>query len=116
MSVVVAVALEDSKFLLVYNPKRKGWEFPGGRVEEGEDEMEACVREFAEEVGFEFIPRCKLRTELYAIFVGKIGKRVTDGEMEWRFFDSLPAELSFPAEEYAEVLKKVRSLGDSCSI
>ncbi|MBC7108643.1 MAG: NUDIX domain-containing protein [Methanomassiliicoccales archaeon] len=116
MSVVVAVAVENSKFLMVYNPKRKGWEFPGGRVEEDEEEEEACVREFVEEVGFEFIPRCKIRTELYSIFVGKIGKRVADAEMSWRFFDSLPDELSFPAEEYAEVLKKVRSLSESCSM
>ena len=40
----------DSKILLIRSPRR-GWEFPGGQVEEGEDLIEAFQREIQEESG-----------------------------------------------------------------
>ena len=40
----------DSKILLIRGPRR-GWEFPGGQVEEGENLIEAFQREIEEETG-----------------------------------------------------------------
>lgn len=40
----------NGKVLLIRSPKR-GWEFPGGQVEEGEDLIEALQREIKEESG-----------------------------------------------------------------
>lgn len=46
----VMVLNKDNKVLLVQNPIR-GWEFPGGYLEEGEAIKEAAVREVEEESG-----------------------------------------------------------------
>ena len=40
----------DGKILLIRGPRR-GWEFPGGQVEEGENLIEAFQREVQEETG-----------------------------------------------------------------
>ena len=54
-TVVAAVIVRDSR-VLVCRRKRHGdhplqWEFPGGKVEPGEDLESALVRELAEELG-----------------------------------------------------------------
>jgi 8-oxo-dGTP diphosphatase len=41
---------ENNKVLLMKHPKR-GWEFPGGQVETGEDLISALIREIEEETG-----------------------------------------------------------------
>ncbi|WP_342345627.1 8-oxo-dGTP diphosphatase MutT [Falsirhodobacter halotolerans] len=56
---VAAVALVDDRgrILLAQRPEGKSmaglWEFPGGKVEEGETPEAALVRELAEELGIE---------------------------------------------------------------
>ena len=42
----------DGRILLIKSPRR-GWEFPGGQVEEGENLIEALKREIREEAGVE---------------------------------------------------------------
>ena len=44
------VTNEKGEVLLVKNPRR-GWEFPGGQVENGEDLIQAVIREVKEEAG-----------------------------------------------------------------
>ena len=44
------ISHSDSKILLIRSPRR-GWEFPGGQVEEGENLIEALRRETQEESG-----------------------------------------------------------------
>jgi 8-oxo-dGTP diphosphatase len=44
------VSNEEGDILLLRSPQR-GWEFPGGQVEEGEDLIQALARETREETG-----------------------------------------------------------------
>ncbi len=61
---VSAVALidEDGKILLAKRPEGKTmaglWEFPGGKIDEGETPKEALVRELREELGILTAPCC----------------------------------------------------------
>jgi 8-oxo-dGTP diphosphatase len=48
----VAVMNSENKILLVKN-WRRGWEFPGGYVDEGESIKAAAIREVKEEAGIE---------------------------------------------------------------
>ena len=52
---IACIAFNDKKVLIAHrNPTGQmggRWEFPGGKVEEGESEEEAVVREFEEEFG-----------------------------------------------------------------
>lgn len=55
---VVAAVIEEEGRLLIARRKDEGaraglWEFPGGKVEPGEGEAEALVRELREELGVE---------------------------------------------------------------
>lgn len=58
--VVAGVAIgENGAFLAMRAPHKSLaglWEFPGGKVEEGESDQEALVREFQEEFKIEVIP------------------------------------------------------------
>ena len=53
--VLAAVILRGDRFLICKRPghKRHGglWEFPGGKIEAGETDFEAAVREMREELG-----------------------------------------------------------------
>jgi 8-oxo-dGTP diphosphatase len=67
--VVVATALVRDGRVLVAQRTRppelaERWELPGGRVEPGEDEAAAVVRECREELGTEVVPDGRLGTDL----------------------------------------------------
>ncbi len=55
IDVVAAIIWRDGRFLAVDRPQGKSmagwWEFPGGKVDEGETDDQALVRELHEELG-----------------------------------------------------------------
>ncbi|GER91348.1 DNA mismatch repair protein MutT [Dictyobacter vulcani] len=52
ISAAAIVLNEDNKILLIKGPRR-GWEMPGGQVEEGESLKDAARREVKEETGID---------------------------------------------------------------
>jgi 8-oxo-dGTP pyrophosphatase MutT (NUDIX family) len=50
----------DIEVLLVHRPRHRDWTFPKGKVEEGETDEQAALREVEEETGL----RCSLGAEL----------------------------------------------------
>ena len=61
---VVAVALVDvdGRILISQRPKNKSmsglWEFPGGKIEDGENPEQALIRELKEELNIDVSDRC----------------------------------------------------------
>ena len=61
---VVAVALVDvdGRILISQRPKNKSmsglWEFPGGKIEDGENPEQALIRELKEELGIDVSDKC----------------------------------------------------------
>jgi len=101
--IVIVIPLKDGKFLMVRHPKR-GWEFPGGKVEEGESPEHAALREAMEEAGIELWNLRLVKEEPGTIvFCGEV-REISGGEMEYALFSELPDELSFPREEALEFL------------
>ena len=56
---VAAAVIRDGNRILTtqrgYGDFKGGWEFPGGKIEEGEMPQEALVREIEEELGIEIV-------------------------------------------------------------
>jgi len=71
VDVAAAVILQpDGRFLLARRPDGRAyagyWEFPGGKIEAGEDARAALVRELHEELGIEADEACPWLTRVYA--------------------------------------------------
>ncbi|MBQ0040370.1 MAG: NUDIX domain-containing protein [Treponema sp.] len=67
---IACIAIENGKVLVAHrNPTGQmgnRWEFPGGKVEDGEDDVVGIIREFQEEFGVEV----------------KVGDHIADAEFE----------------------------------
>lgn len=105
-----AIAFRDGVFLMVYHPKRKGWEMPGGHVEDGETSEQAARREFIEESGHN-IRIVKTRDIGYcdvcaAVLLDKVSDEC---EMKTELFSELPKDLSFDREEYEDTVPWARN-------
>ena len=103
------VAMKDDKFLMVYNPKRKGWEMPGGRIESGETVEEAARRECLEESGYDVRIVARRNIGYCDVCACELGEKTAVCEMESQLFDELPKDLSFDTDEYEDVIAWARS-------
>ncbi|WP_269150465.1 pyrimidine (deoxy)nucleoside triphosphate diphosphatase [Enterobacter hormaechei] len=60
LDVVAAILEKEGKILLAQRPEHADqpgmWEFAGGKVEAGETQQEALIRELREELGIEAVP------------------------------------------------------------
>jgi len=111
MGTVYSVAFSGNEFLMVYNPKRKGWEMPGGHMEVGESVEYAAKREFREESGYDIKIMAIKELDDCIVCACLLNGRVSDNaEMECRMFRDLPAELAFGKKEYESVIPWARSV------
>lgn len=91
-----AIVLNDDREILLIRGPRRGWEMPGGQVEEGESLAEAAIRETKEESGvdIEIVRFCGVfqnvkRSICNTLFIGKpIGGQpiATEESLETGFF------------------------------
>jgi mutator protein MutT len=120
--VVAGVILKEGKFFLVRRPlhKRDGglWEFPGGKVEAGEDLFDSLKRELKEELGLEVIEgevlateresRGGLMVEIHFLLVKSFrGETILKEAMEGGFFEpkeALKLSLCLPDRRFIEKL------------
>lgn len=103
---------EDVEFLMVRHRER-GWELPGGKLEDSEGPVHCALREFREETGHLLSePRFVLKIEkdngTCYVFKGTLGARVegrTSDEKieEMRWHTRLPEQLAFPDDPYDEI-------------
>lgn len=126
--IAIVVCFEDrsrTRFLMARHGDR-GWELPGGRVEEGESAVEAAVREFGEETGHALVDAEHVVTQardrgtfhVVAGFFGPPDAELTEGAVaepveEVRFVDRVTdvAPLAFPDDPYEAMSKALgRSL------
>jgi 8-oxo-dGTP diphosphatase len=112
MTTVVAAVIERSDRRLLIGQRRRNdssplkWEFPGGKVREGESPQVALARELQEELGV---------TLAKSVEIGRVRHRYaeTPDELEIRFFAAVIAETELMPrtfEQVAWVLPK--ELGD----
>ena len=101
---VVCVCKYKNKFLFSYNKKRKGWEIPGGHIEEGETWEEAAKREMYEETGatkIKLIPVSVYKISTFGLLcfceILEMEDLPEEYEMsEIMLSDELPDNLTFP--------------------
>jgi 8-oxo-dGTP diphosphatase len=112
---VYAIAFRDDGFLMVFHPRRNGWEMPGGSVEPGETSEIAAKREFMEEAGYEIEVLAVRDIGCCDVCACRLLDRVTDDcEMKSELFFELPEILSFDREEYKDTVPWAKSVVLNC--
>jgi 8-oxo-dGTP diphosphatase len=112
MKWVYCICYVGDRFAMVFNPTRKGWEMPGGRVEPNESAEQAAVREVREECGCDVLPVASIPRRDGAVFCGELtcpADAQKKAEMTWDLFSELPSPLAFGEDEYSEVLEWSKS-------
>lgn len=106
------VIIRDGRFLMVFNPKRNGWEMPGGKIEPGETVEEAAERECLEESGYRIEAVARRNIGYCEVCAGRVIDRIPECEMESQFFESLPENLAFDTGEYEDVIAWAKGIID----
>lgn len=69
IQVVCAVVINDNKILITQRSENMKlplkWEFPGGKIEKGENEKAALIREIKEELGINIIPQQRISSHIH---------------------------------------------------
>ncbi len=122
--VVAAIIVKDSKILATqrgYGEYKDGWEFPGGKVQQGETAEEAIVREIEEELRVtihpdKFVTTVDYDYPTFHLTMHCFLSSITQGEIElveheamkWLTRDELDTVDWLPADiEVVEALKKL---------
>ena len=124
IEVVAALIFEGEKFMICQRPAYKArgllWEFVGGKVEPGETQVQALVRECREELGVElrvgeavmevlheYPDICVHLTLLRAVIVEGVPKKLEHNDIRWidtheiLLYDFCPAD--------AEILRALQA-------
>lgn len=114
------ILIYEDRLIMAYHPYRKGWEFPGGKLEPRESLQQCAVREVWEETGallseLQLLGTYRVEGNDYlihsAIYLGKVKsleKLPIQSEMEKiGIFKRLPENLSFPDHVYRIVLEHI---------
>lgn len=67
---IKGIVFEDDKVWLRFN-QRNEWELPGGKMDEGEQPEDTCIREIEEELGLTVKPTEIIQAYLYKIKTSK---------------------------------------------
>lgn len=124
--VVAALIVRDGKFLICQRPKQKArgllWEFVGGKVEPGETQEEALIRECREELGIKVFvgelymrllhvyPDITIRLTLYLCSVSEEPRLLEHNAMCWIAPAQIPDYSFCPAD--TEILDKIQKDAD----
>lgn len=69
IQVVCAVILKENRILIAQRSAKMKlplkWEFPGGKLEDAENEEEAIIREIKEELNIEILPSKKISSHVH---------------------------------------------------
>lgn len=123
INVVAALIWQDDKILICKRPKHKSlplmWEFPGGKIEDGETTHGALKREIKEELDVEIITGYTLGNTIYhyedfsvcltfinAVIVSGKLKSLEHEEIKWVNISELGAHEFCSADE--EILDKLK--------
>ena len=123
INVVAAIILRDGKLFATqrgYGEWKDWWEFPGGKIEPGEDARDALRREIIEELATEIAvgdllttveydyPKFHLSMQCYlcTVVAGKLSLLEHEAA-QWLAMDELDTVKWLPAD--VEVLEKLRS-------
>lgn len=109
--------IETAPFIMVRSRKRGGWEMPGGRMEDGESELDSAIREFLEETGRRLRTGQDLSVRYKGgrVFFGlsrkeKVQKQAEHEIEDIEWFRELPEDLAYPLEEYVPLIEMGRSM------
>jgi 8-oxo-dGTP diphosphatase len=110
----------DGRVAIVYRPKYDDWTFPKGKLEPGESEEEAALREVHEETGLEvdlgrelgFVeytdPKGRPKTVHYWVMSlngGEFTPNREVSELRWLPLEEAPAQLSYDRDR--EILGRI---------